>query len=60
MVRFCRVVLTAALTSFKAMYALLRSRGYAVCCRDSLGSTVYHKVGRTSHWKLVRDEDVAV
>ena len=60
MVRSCPVVLAAALTGFRAMCALLRSRGYAVCWRDSLGATVYEKAGRTSHWRLVRDEDVVV
>ena len=60
MVRSCPVVLAAAVTGFRAMCALLRSRGYAVCWRDSLGPTVYHKVGRTSHWRPARDEDVVV
>ena len=60
MVRSCRVVLAAALTSFRATCALLRSRGYAVCWRDSLGATVYYRAGRTTHWRLARDEDVVV
>ena len=60
MVRSCPVVLAAALTGFRAMCALLRSRGYAVCWRDSLGATVYDKAGCTSDWRLVRDEDVVV
>ena len=53
MVRSCPVVLAAALTGFETMCALLRSRGYAVCWR-------YDKAGHTSHWRLVRDEDVVV
>ena len=60
MVGSCPVVLVAALTGVKAMCALLRSPGYAVCRRDSLGATVYDKAGRTSHWRLARDEDVVV
>ena len=60
MVRYCPVVLAAALVGFRAMCALLRPRGYAVCWCDSLGATVYDKAGRTSHWRLVRDEDVVV
>ena len=31
-----------------------------MCWRDSLRATVYDKVGRTSHSRLVRDEDVVV
>ena len=60
MVRFCPVVLAAALTGFRAMCALLRSRGYAVCSRDPLGGTVYDKADRTTHWRLARDEDVVI
>ena len=60
MARSCPVVLAAALTGFRAICALLRSRGYAVCWRDSLGTTVYDKADRTSHWRLVRDEDVVL
>ena len=60
MVRSCPVMLVAALTGFRAMCALLRSRGYAVCWRDSLGATVYDKAGHASHWRLVRDDDVVV
>ena len=60
MVRSCPVVLAAALTGFRAMCALLWSRGYAVCWCDSLGATVYNKAGRISHWRLARDEDVVV
>ena len=60
MVRSCPVVLAAALAGFRAMCALLRSRGYAVCWRDSLGATVYDKAGHTWHWRVVRDEDVVV
>ena len=54
------MVLAAALTGFRAMCALLRSRGYAVCCRNSLAATVHNKAGRTSHWRLVWVEDVVV
>ena len=60
MVRSCSVVLAAALSGFRAVCTLLRSRGCAVCWRDSLLATVYDKAGRTSHWRLVRDEDVVV
>ena len=60
MVRSCPVVLTAALRGFRAMCAGLRSRGYAVCWHDSLGATVYDKAARTSHWRLVRDENVVL
>ena len=60
MVRSFPVVLAAALTGFRALCALLRSRSYAVCWRHSLGATLYDKAGRTSHWRLVRDEDVVV
>ena len=42
------------------MCAQLQSRGYAVCCRDSLGATVYDRIGRTTRWQLVRDKDVVV
>ena len=59
-VRSCPVALATALTGLRAMCALLRSRGYAVCGRDSLGATVYNKAGCTSHWQLMRDEDVVV
>ena len=58
--RSCPVVLAAALTGFRAMCALLLSRGYAVCWRDSLGARVYDKAGRTTQWRLARDEDVVV
>ena len=58
MVRSRLVVL--ALTGFRAMCAPLRSRGYAVCWRDSPGAKVYDEVGRTSHRKLVHDEDVVL
>ena len=60
MVRSCRVLLAAALTGFRAICALRRSRGYAVCWRDCLGATVYDKAGRTSHWGRARDEDVLI
>ena len=60
MVRSCPVALATAMTGFKAMCALLRSRGYAVCGRNSLRTTVYDKAGCTSHWQLVQDEDVVV
>ena len=60
MVRSCPVVLAAAFTIFRAMCALLRSGGYAVCWRDSLGATVYDRAGRTSLSRLPRDEDVVV
>ena len=60
MVHSCPVVLAAALTGFRAMCALLQSRGHAVCWCDSLGATVYDKAGHTSYWTLVRDEDVVV
>ena len=60
MVRSCPVVLAAALTGFRAICALLWSRGYAVCWRDSMRATVYDKAGRTSQWRLVQDEDVVV
>ena len=60
MVHSCPVVLAAALTGFRAMCALLRSRGYAVCWRNSLGATVYDKARRPSHWRLARDEDVVL
>ena len=54
------VVLAAALTGFRAACALLRSRGYAICWPDSSGATVYDQVGRATHWRLARDEDVVV
>ena len=60
MVRSCLMVLAVALTGFRAMCAVLRSRGYAVCWHDSLGAAVYDKAGRNSHWMRVRDEDVVV
>ena len=60
MVPSCPVVLAAALTDFRATCALLWSRGYVVCGRDSLGATVYDKACRTSHRRLVRDEDVVM
>ena len=60
MVRSCPVVLAAALTGFRALCAQLQSTGYAVCWRDSLGATVYDRTGRTTRWRLVRDEDVVV
>ena len=60
MVRSCPVMLAAALTGFGAMCSLLQARGYAVYWRDSLGATVYDRAGRTTHWRLVRDEDVVV
>ena len=60
MVRSCPVVLAAALTGFRAMCALLRTRGLAVCWHDSLGATIYDKASRTTHWRLARDEDVVV
>ena len=60
MVRSCPVVLVAALTGFRALCAQLQTRGYAVCWRDSLGATVYDRTGRTTRWRLVRDEDVVV
>ena len=60
MVRSCPVVLAAALTGFRAMYAWLQFRGYAVYWRDSLGATFYDRTGRTTRWRLVPDEDVVV
>ena len=60
MVRSCPVVLAAALTIFRAMCALMRSRGYAVCWGDFVGATVYDKAGHTTHWRLARDEDPVV
>ena len=60
MVHSCLVVLAAALTGFRAACALLGSRGYAICWRDTLRATVYDKAGRTMHWRLARDEDVVV
>ena len=60
MVRSCPVVLAAALTGFRALCAQLQTRGYAVCWRDALGATVYGRTGRTTRWRLVRDEDVVV
>ena len=58
MVCCCPVVLAAALTGSRALCAQLRTRGYAVCWRDSLGATVYDRTGRTTRSRLVRDEDV--
>ena len=60
MVRSCSVVPAAAMTGFRAMCALLQCLGYAVCWRDSLGATIYDTAGRTSHWRLLRDEEVVV
>ena len=60
MVRSCPVVLAAALTGFRALCGQLQSRGYAVCWRVSLWATVYDRTGRTTRWRLVRDEDVVV
>ena len=57
MVRSCMVVLAAASTGFRVICAVLQSRGYAECWRDSLRATVYDKARRTSHWRLMRDED---
>ena len=31
-----------------------------MCWRDSLGATVYDRTGRTTRWRLVRDEDVVL
>ena len=28
--------------------------------RDSLGARIYDRADRTSHWRLVRDEDLVV
>ena len=58
MVRSRSVVLEAALTDFRAMCSLLRSWGYAICWRDPLGATVSNKASRTSHYRLLRDNDV--
>ena len=60
MVRSCPVVLAAALISFRAMCAQLQSRGYTVYWRDSLRAIVYDRTGRTTRWRLVRDEGVVV
>ena len=60
MVRFCPVVLVAALTGLRAACTLLRFQGYAACWRHSLGATVYDKAGRTTQWRLARDGDVVV
>ena len=60
MVRSCPVVFVAALTVFQAMCALLRSRGYVVCWSNSPGATVFDKADRTTHWRLARDEGVAI
>ena len=43
MVCSCPVVLAAAFSGFTGLCALLRSPGYAVCWRDSLGATVYDR-----------------
>ena len=60
MVRTRPVVFAAALTGFWAMCSLLRSRGYAVCWRDSLGATVYDRASRSTHWRLARHKDVVL
>ena len=60
MVPSCIVVRAAAMTGSRALCALLQTRGYAVYWRDSLGAGIYDKAGRTTHWRLVRDQDVVV
>ena len=43
-----------------ALCSQVQSRGYAVYWRDSLGATVYDQTGRSTRWRLVRDEVVVV
>ena len=60
MVRACPVVLAAALFGFRAACARVQARGCAVRWHNTLSATVYDRAGRTSHWRLARDEDVVV
>ena len=58
MIHSCPVVPAAALTGFRALCALLQTRGDALYWRHSLGATIYNKAGYAT--RLVRDQDVVV